>query len=114
MRDHELNRLSIRTSSGYDSGSRHGRVSGTQSIRRPGSVCGGDVRALLREHEPRYEVMPKEHSNGLSRDGFKNPLSCFFDNTLHGKVSHSKMDCNSGHSDNDHIRVPEARKEAND
>ncbi|GJR97037.1 hypothetical protein Tco_0269211 [Tanacetum coccineum] len=37
------------------------------SIRRPGSVCGGDVRALLREHEPRYEVTPKEHSYRLGR-----------------------------------------------
>ncbi|GJY37361.1 hypothetical protein Tco_0422739 [Tanacetum coccineum] len=45
----------------------HGRVSGTQSVRRSGRVSGGDVRELLQEPEPRYEVAPKEHPDGFGR-----------------------------------------------
>ncbi|GJX50810.1 reverse transcriptase domain-containing protein [Tanacetum coccineum] len=44
---------------------------------------------------------------------FKSSPSGFLNNTLHDKVSHSKMDRNFGHSDNGHCRVPEDREEAN-
>ncbi|GJY82086.1 hypothetical protein Tco_0494837 [Tanacetum coccineum] len=45
-------------------------------------------------------------------DRFKNPLSSFFDNILHGKVSHSKMDCRNSEtqSEHDHIQMSKARE----
>nr|GEX88327.1 reverse transcriptase domain-containing protein [Tanacetum cinerariifolium] len=95
----------------------HGRVRAAQSVRRSGSVGGGDVLAFLREPKPRYEVTPKEHSDGFGRvcmwrgeiirknqkDGFKNPLSSFFNKTLHGRdrVGHSSGGGTTGESGSD-------------
>ncbi|GKB67897.1 hypothetical protein Tco_0929309 [Tanacetum coccineum] len=46
-------------------------------------------------------------------EGVKSPPSIFLNNTLHGKVPHTKRDRNYGHPDRDHIRVLEAGKKAN-
>ncbi|GJZ46271.1 reverse transcriptase domain-containing protein [Tanacetum coccineum] len=105
-----------------------------RGIRGSWSISGGDVRTLLQELEFRYEVAVEKHPDGLGRfrrghgetigenqvgsglrqRRFKNPLSHFLNNTLHGKVSHPKRDRNSGHLDDDHFQVPEVQMAQDD